>query len=280
VNASLAPFTGGNYRLAYASPAIDSGHTLSVTVPTDLDGLPRLVGPDVDRGGYEWQNYTLTVAQVGEGVVDIVPDWAGYTYLDEVVLTATAVSGWTFVGWSGDVVAADNPLTMTITNHTAITATFAQETYSLTVDIVGAGAVSREPDQAVYLPGQVVTLTATADLGWTFANWSGDAVGTATSITHTITANTHITATFSQDAYSLTIDVVGAGTVSREPDQPTYAYGQVVTLTALADPDWTFTGWGGDSAGNANPLILTVNDDLYLTASFSQYRLYLPVIVR
>jgi uncharacterized repeat protein (TIGR01451 family) len=51
----------------------------------------------------------------------------------------------------------------------------------------------------------VVTLTATPDSGWNFANWSGDATGNTTSVTVTMTSNQVVTATFTEDT-STTLD--------------------------------------------------------------------------
>jgi hypothetical protein len=121
---SLAPTSAGNYRLSYGSPAIDSGDNTPVTFITDLDYKPRIVQPTVDRGAYEWQDYSLTVNIVGEGEVTAAPDWPAFTFLDEVELTATPEAGWVFTGWTGDVISPENPLTLTITEDTVITATF------------------------------------------------------------------------------------------------------------------------------------------------------------
>ncbi|MBN1811785.1 MAG: hypothetical protein JXA14_08110, partial [Anaerolineae bacterium] len=90
-------------------------------------------------------------------------------------------------------------------------------------------------------------------------------------------------ATFSQDGYTLDLTVVGDGAVSKVPDQPTYQYGEVVTLTATADPGWSFAGWSGDAITTTNPLTLTVEGRTVLTATFSQdnhYTVSLPLIVR
>jgi len=54
-----------------------------------------------------------------------------------------------------------------------------------------------------------------------------------------------VTATFTQDEYTLTVTKVGNGSVTKAPDQATYHYGTGVQLTAAADPGWTFTGWSG-----------------------------------
>ncbi len=59
-----------------------------------------------------------------------------------------------------------------------VTATFTADEYVPTVNVVGNGAVGKDPDQATYLYSDAVTLTETADPGWTFTGWSGDLGGT------------------------------------------------------------------------------------------------------
>jgi len=61
------------------------------------------------------------------------------------------------------------------------------------------------------------------------------------------------------------------GSVTRDPDQATYPLGAYVTLTAIPDGGYTFTGWSGDVAigqTTDNPLIVTMDQDRTLTASF------------
>ena len=53
-----------------------------------------------------------------------------------------------------------NPVSVTMDGDKAVTATFTQDQYSLTVNVVGSGSVAKVPDQATYASGTVVQLTA------------------------------------------------------------------------------------------------------------------------
>ena len=69
--------------------------------------------------------------------------------------------------------------------------------------------------------------------------------------------------------YTLTVNILGNGSVSKNPDQATYTYGQNVQLTATAAPGWSFSGWSGDLTGSTNPGTVTMNSDKMITAAFS-----------
>jgi uncharacterized repeat protein (TIGR02543 family) len=220
---------------------------------------------------------TLTVDTIGNGTVTVQPEQPGYLPGTEVTLTADADSGWAFVGWSGDVVSTDNPETITMDDDKSVSATFTREEYTLTVQTVGSGHVDRDPDQTTYHYGDEVTLTPVADTGWVFSGWSGALSGAGNPETVTITGNTSVTATFTPAKYGLTVHTVGSGEVTREPDQPTYGYGEVVTLTATANPGWAFAGWSGDLGSSENPVQVTIAGDTSITATFEQEKYTLLV---
>ena len=214
--------------------------------------------------------YTLTINTVGNGSVTPTPDQATYLYGDIVSLNASADPGWTFSGWSGDASGGTNPTSVTMNANTSVTATFTQDQYTLTINTVGNGSVTPAPNQATYTYGQVVNLEVTADPGWTFAGWSGDATGTSNPTPVTMNGSRSVTATFTQDQYTLTINTVGNGSVSPAPNQATYVYGDIVSLNALADPGWTFSAWSGDASGGINPGSVTMNGNRSVTATFTQ----------
>ncbi len=59
-----------------------------------------------------------------------------------------------------------------------------------------------------------------------------------------------------------------AASVEVDPAQTTYQHGDVVQLTAIPDPDQSFTGWSGDLSGASNPASLTIEGNTSVTANF------------
>jgi hypothetical protein len=85
-----------------------------------------------------------------------------------------------------------------------------------------------------------------------------------------MTSNRAVTATFTQNQYTLTVNVAGSGSVGKNPDLATYTHGTNVTLTATAQPGWAFSSWSGDQTGSVNPVTLTMNGNKTVTATFAE----------
>ncbi|PYM07428.1 MAG: hypothetical protein DMD82_05415, partial [Candidatus Rokuibacteriota bacterium] len=69
--------------------------------------------------------------------------------------------------------------------------------------------------------------------------------------------------------WALRLQVSGSGALTKNPDQPSYAPGAVVTLTATPAVGWHFVGWSGDAAGATNPLQVTMDGHKAVTAAFA-----------
>lgn len=100
---------------------------------------------------------SLSVTTRGRGTVTRTPSEDRYEYDSEVTLTATALEGWVFDHWTGDVQGTENPLTIVMNASRDITAHFLTEDGCQ--DLIENG-----------------TFSAGADF-WTFNNWSGSGTG-------------------------------------------------------------------------------------------------------
>jgi hypothetical protein len=72
--------------------------------------------------------------------------------------------------------------------------------------------------------------------------------------------------------HTLTIAVQGDGTTDPGPGVYTFNEGTSATITAAPGEGCLFTGWQGDASGAENPLTLSMNSDLSLTAVFTAER--------
>jgi len=285
-SASFTVSARGTEPLAYqwekdGSPLSDAGnisgsqtHTLTMDAVALSDAGSYACDVMNDYGSGTSDAATLTVNTpvlsvnvVGSGTVSQDPE-PPYHLNDVVTLTANPSPGWSFAGWSGGMSGTDNPDTIIMDGHKNVTATFTQDEYALTVNVVGSGTVDQDPLPPYHL-NDVVTLTAVPSPGWFFAGWSGDMAGSANPDTTTIDGPRSVTATFTQDEYALTVNVVGSGTVDQDP-LPPYHLNDVVTLTAVPSPGWFFAGWSGDMAGSANPDTITMDGPRSVTATFTQ----------
>ncbi|MFN0159113.1 MAG: InlB B-repeat-containing protein [Bacteroidota bacterium] len=153
--------------------------------------------------------------------------------------------------------------------------------YTMTVNVVGTGTVTEDPDSATYLHGEAVTLVATPGIGYHFVGWTGDTTSVEDTIVVIMDEDKVITATFAINEYpiNITISGTGSGTVGKLPDQPLYDHGTPVTLTANPAFGSTFIGWLGDTVTASNPINVVMNDTLDIEAIFSINVYSLNVVV-
>jgi uncharacterized repeat protein (TIGR02543 family) len=118
-----------------------------------------------------------------------------------VTVNATPRTGYTFTSWTENgVVRSTSPAyTFVMDGNKALVANFTINTYTLIVNSVN-GVVVASPAQATYNYGTTVSLTATANSGYTFSTWSGDANGSVATISFVMTANRNVTANYTPTA--------------------------------------------------------------------------------
>ncbi len=131
-----------------------------------------------------------TLSLTGSGgvvVVDGTPallPWSGvFACGSSVTLEAVADEHREFSGWSGDLVSADNPATITMDGEKAIAVTFSLVQQTVTVTGTGSGSIRVDgvaeslPWSGVFDYGSEVSLEAVAADGWKFYKWEGGVVG-------------------------------------------------------------------------------------------------------
>jgi len=149
------------------------------------------------------------------------------------------------------------------------------EEHTITASAGTGGSI--DPSGTVLVTdGEDQTFTITPSAGYHINDVLVDevSVGAVTSYTfENVQADHTIAATFTQDEYTLTVDIVGSGAVNRDKTSP-YLYDTVVILTPVADPGWSFSGWtGADAAELVDNLdgtwSITMDESKSLTATFT-----------
>jgi hypothetical protein len=187
-------------------------HTITLTV-TDDGGLTDTdtVTITVDSAP---TTYTLTIS-ASNGSVTKTPNKASYSSGETVSLQAVPNTGYHFMSWSGDLSGSTNPATITMNSNKSVTANFAANTYTLTINATN-GSVTKTPNKASYSHGETVSLQAVPNTGYSFTSWSGDLSGSTNPATITMNSNKSVTANFSpidQTAPSVTNCSPGADAI-------------------------------------------------------------------
>ncbi|MFH1771784.1 MAG: fibronectin type III domain-containing protein [Candidatus Omnitrophota bacterium] len=68
--------------------------------------------------------------------------------------------------------------------------------------------------------------------------------------------------------YNLTVNSLSGGSVIISPSGGTYESGSIVTLEAVAQKGYKFSGWLGDLSGTSETAVITIDSDKNITANF------------
>jgi hypothetical protein len=116
---------------------------------------------------------------------------------------------------------------------------------------------------------QAFTITPSAGFHVDDVLVDGGSIGAVTSHTfNNVTANHTIAASFAGDARTLTVNVVGGGSVLKNPDLPSYPNNSSVQVTGVGDVGWAFSAWSGDLVSTTNPENLLMDAAKNITATF------------
>ena len=172
-------------------------------------------------------------------------------YFDGINVEITAVpnDGWRFGGWD-DGTTTNKLRTITVDGANTYTANFIQQS---TVTVLAnppedAGTVT---GSGTYDVDTLVPLTATAEEGWEFHNWSDGSIE-ETNIIEVPDHDVTYTATFYVEVEGEAEPPTGGTIVGND----SYPEGSPVLLTAIANPGWEFKGWFLE-AESTNSTLLT-----------------------
>jgi hypothetical protein len=219
---------------------------------------------------------SLNIIGSGNGSINLSPSGGNYPAGTVVTLTGIPAANSSFTSWSGDLIGALNPVTITMDSAKDVTADFTLNLFTVSLVQVGQGTATITPS-GQYVYGSTIDLTASeSESGWEFTGWSSDpsviiSNPLSLSTTATVYGSGTVTATFTQIMYILSVSTLGTGTgsVILSPAEGSYASGTIVTLEGVPGNGSSFSIWGGDLSGSTNPATITMDSAKSLTAEFT-----------
>jgi uncharacterized repeat protein (TIGR02543 family) len=242
---------------SYTFSGVTANHTINVTFAP----IPNFA-------------LTTTILPAGSGTVTLNPAGGSYPSGTQVTMTALPATGYRFVNYTGDITSTNPISSVIMSTARSVNVNFARNTYTITPTAGANGQIS--PAAPVTIGhGDSLRCTITPNAGYNTADVlvDGVSVGAVSAyIFRGVIANHTISATFTAaPRYTLTTSSFPAnsGTITLNPAGGSYPAGTVVTLTASANPGYTFTNWTGDVTDTiAVSTQITMNANRTVTANF------------
>ena len=265
-----ATITNGTANITFTAPGTTGTATLTVFGYNKI----TYVGTVNITSGGGGTTYTInTSANPEEG--GTVTGGGTYNQGASCTVTATANEGYTFTNWieGSTVVSTNASYTFNVTGNRTLVANFtvqAPTTYTVSVSanpeeggtVTGGGTYEQDAS---------CTVTATANEGYTFTNWTedGNVVSTDDSYTFNVTNDRILVANFTVQTYTVTVaaspsaggEVTGGGT---------YDYGESCLVSATPAEGYSFVNWteNGTHVSSNDSFGFTVTSDRNLVANF------------
>ncbi len=175
--------------VTWDSPTYAPSETVTVTVgatttPVTVTNTAKVTTYDIT---------TAADPAVG-GTVDCTPNPVDYN--GNSTCTTSANPGYTFANWSGDCTGSGACTLNNVTSAKSVTAQFTLNSYAITATAnpTAGGTVSCAPNPVDYDGSS--NCSASANPGYTFANWSGDCTGSGACTLNNVTSAKSVTANF------------------------------------------------------------------------------------
>ena len=145
--------------------------------------------------------------------------------------------------------------------------------YTLTISTTGTGSGTTS-GAGSYNYEQTASVSATAGTGSAFGGWSGPDATNCTSGSVVMNANKSCTASFTLNSYILALATAGSGS-GTVGGAGTYFFGASAAVTAMADPDSTFSGWSGTAGSEcaAGSVLMVADKSCIATFTLNTYTL-------
>ena len=217
---------------------------------------------------FQAPTYTLTYTAGAGGTISGASPQTVSQGASGTAVTAVPNVGYSFVNWSDSSVS--NPRTdANVSQNVTVTANFAINTFALDYTAGLGGTIMGVLSQIVNYGASGTEVTAVADTGYHFVNWS-DNVLLCSRTDSNVTSIIDVIANFLIDTHTVSYLAGAGGTISGNASQ-TINYGSNATaVAAVADTGYYFDRWSDLLADNPRT-DLNITDDFSVTADFLPY---------
>jgi hypothetical protein len=189
-------------------------------------------------------DYLLTVDTVAGGSVILNPDGGVYEQTTQVMLTASAESGWEFSGWDGDITGSQNPVSVTMNADMHVTPIFTEleqvVTYTITSSSGPNGSITPVGTTSI-TQGANQSYSISPDSNYHIRDVQVDGVSVGAKSSYTflnVTTSHTITAFFDINTYMITASSTTNGSILPFGSVPV-VHGDSQTFTIAAAPGYS-----------------------------------------
>ncbi len=224
-----------NWTVGGTQVSTSVSYTFSVTANRSL------VANFVATGGNVAISATVNPASSGT-----TTGGGNYAAGDSVTLTAVPNPGYAFSKWKegGSTVSNSASFTFTASSSRNLVANF-NRVYVINASALPAAGGSTEMDSSSYKSGETAQARATASAGYVFVNWTENEIEVSNQAIYSfnVTTDRTLVAHFASSTGVTITGVaspVAGGTIIGDGN---YGVGDSVTISAVANPDYTFVNW-------------------------------------
>ena len=221
--------------------------------------------------------FTVTFLTTGDGTLSGATTQTIPYNGSSTTVTATPNSGYSFLNWidaSGAIYSTMATITLTnVKSDMSLTAnyTLIPIYYTVTFNVNGVGgSINGVISQSVLKGSNTTSVTAIANTGYTFNNWSDGDKNVSKNVMN-VQSDLTFGANFTEIPvyFSVTFSSDAGGTLSGTVTQSVLKGSDATSVSAIANDGYVFNGWSGDVSGTTNPLTITnVTKNMKVNATF------------
>ena len=289
----VANFSIDTYTLTYTAGTNGTISGISPqTINSGLDGTSIAAIPDAGYHFVDWSDSSTSNPRTDTGVqanLAVTANFAINTYTlnynagsygsisgispqtinsgsDGTAVTANAHTGYSFVNWSDG--STQNPRTdLNVSNNINVTANFTPIAYTLSYAAGANGSISGTSPQTVSFGSDGTVVTAVANSGYRFTNWSDSSTQNPRTDLN-VQGDLVVTANFAIITHVLTYTSDSNGTITGADSQTINDGGNGAAVMAVANTGYHFVNWSDDSTDNPRA-DANVVDDISVSANFA-----------